>query len=85
MLTMNYITKILKNNVKCGARYYSTQVKPKKGTNKMFAWQVHSYKEDVQLTSARIPIIREPSEVLIKVEAASVNPIDVAMRGDEYV
>ena len=32
-------------------------------------------------TSARIPNIQSPKDILVEVQAASVNPIDVMMRG----
>jgi len=53
----------------------------KQYVNKMQAWQIHSYGDinELQLTSARIPHICDPSDVLIKVNAASVNPIDTYM------
>lgn len=49
--------------------------------NKMQAWQVHSYNglEDLRLSNVTMPVIMQPTDVLVKVEAASVNPIDVAM------
>lgn len=49
--------------------------------SKMQAWQIHSYNglEDLRLSNVRIPVIMQPTDVLVKVEAASVNPIDVAM------
>ena len=48
---------------------------------KMQAWQIHSYNglEDLKLSNVRIPVIMQPRDVLVKIEAASVNPIDVAM------
>ena len=47
----------------------------------MKSWQVHSYGglEELQLTNSRIPVIRNPNDVIVQVSAASVNPIDVAM------
>lgn len=49
--------------------------------DKMLAWQIHSYGglEELRLSNVRIPIISSPTEVLVKVDAASVNPIDIAM------
>lgn len=52
--------------------------------HKMAAWQIHSYGglEELQLSrSARIPTIMNPNDVLIKVRASSINPIDLAMMG----
>lgn len=47
----------------------------------MQAWQIHSYNgpDELRLASVRMPVIRSPTDVLVKVEAASVNPIDIAM------
>ncbi|XP_015603922.1 reticulon-4-interacting protein 1, mitochondrial isoform X2 [Cephus cinctus] len=49
--------------------------------DKMQAWQIHSYGnlDELKLSTVRMPVITKPTEVLIKVEASSVNPIDVAM------
>lgn len=48
---------------------------------KMYAWQIHCYGglDELQQTKTRIPVLSTPSDVLIKVDSASVNPIDVAM------
>lgn len=53
----------------------------KEKSNKMQAWQIHSYNGlgDLRLSNVRMPVIMQPTDVLVKVEAASVNPIDVAM------
>jgi hypothetical protein len=53
----------------------------------MLAWQIYSYgdlKEVQQSSSTRIPMISKPKEVLVKVSATSVNPIDVAMLGKKH-
>lgn len=50
--------------------------------SKMCGWQIHSYGnlDEVQYNDAlKMPILRSPNEVLVKVTASSVNPIDVAM------
>ncbi|XP_039293723.1 reticulon-4-interacting protein 1 homolog, mitochondrial [Nilaparvata lugens] len=49
---------------------------------RMSAWQVHSYGglEELQFSKhVRMPIIRHQHEVLVRVIASSVNPIDVHM------
>lgn len=46
----------------------------------MKAWQVHSYGEDLQCCCIRHPIITKPSQLLVQIVAASVNPIDVEMQ-----
>ena len=55
----------------------------KENLDKMQAWQIHSYNglEDLRLSKVRIPMITNPTDVLVKIEATSVNPIDVAMTG----
>ena len=54
-------------------------------SNRMLAWQINSFGDlkDLQLyPSAKIPVLTKPNQVLIKVAAASVNPIDTAMLGN---
>jgi hypothetical protein len=49
---------------------------------KMIAWQAHSYStiDDLVLTSnARSPLVVGPRELLVRVKASSVNPLDVLM------
>lgn len=50
---------------------------------KMQSWQIHEYGDvdALQLCNTRVPFISKPHEVLVKVEAASVNPIDNYMIG----
>lgn len=51
---------------------------------KMNGWQIHEYggTELLQFNdSIKIPIVNSPTDVLVKVSATSVNPIDVAMMG----
>jgi hypothetical protein len=56
-----------------------------KGGGKMWSWEVSSYAEardppDLQLSAtARIPVLKGPNEVLVRVLATSLNPIDLAM------
>ncbi|XP_046585520.1 LOW QUALITY PROTEIN: reticulon-4-interacting protein 1 homolog, mitochondrial-like [Haliotis rubra] len=50
----------------------------------MSAWQIHQYGGNEEFTlsrTAKVPTIHSPEELLIEVHAASVNPIDVHMRG----
>lgn len=54
------------------------KVKPR-----MKAWQIYQYGGNEELTlstSAKIPEIKNPKDILIEIHAASVNPIDVNMR-----
>lgn len=54
--------------------------------DKMQAWQIHSYGglEELKLSNVRIPVINRPSDILVKVEASSVNPIDIYMTRMQY-
>lgn len=55
--------------------------------DKMQAWQIHSYGglEELKLSNIRVPVIARPTDVLIKVQASSVNPIDIAMTSTQYL
>lgn len=69
-----------------GKRKYSSEKKSGdiEIQTKMKAWQIYQYGGNEQLTltsTARIPKITSPSDILVKVLAASVNNIDVRMRG----
>lgn len=62
----------------------STKPLPNERSSKMYAWQINSYGDLKQLdlcSTARIPCLSKPTDVLVKVAAASVNPIDIAMLG----
>uniref|UniRef100_A0A0N5C700 PKS_ER domain-containing protein n=1 Tax=Strongyloides papillosus TaxID=174720 RepID=A0A0N5C700_STREA len=45
----------------------------------MKAWEVKKFGEGINLVRRNIPTIRRGDEILVKVKAASVNPIDVRM------
>lgn len=67
-------------------RHLSTQCPTVKDNLKMKSWQIHEYGDltNLQLGEARIPHIDSPHKVLVKVKAASVNPIDLAMIGNNF-
>ncbi|XP_066583860.1 reticulon-4-interacting protein 1, mitochondrial-like [Prorops nasuta] len=71
----------VKNRCILRRAFSKASVENKENEEKMPAWQIHSYDglKGLALSNARIPIISRPTEVLIKVEASSVNPIDVLM------
>ncbi|KIH65829.1 GroES-like protein [Ancylostoma duodenale] len=50
-----------------------------KGASQMRAWQVQSPGESLQLKTVSMPMLTKPNQVLIKVKAASVNPVDTVM------
>ncbi|XP_044751143.1 reticulon-4-interacting protein 1 homolog, mitochondrial-like [Coccinella septempunctata] len=58
----------------------SAKVKKFPDALKMNAWQIHSYEEDLQLSSTRKPFLRSVDSILVKVESVSVNPIDLYMK-----
>lgn len=62
-------------------RRFSMQNPSLKENIKMKSWQIHEYGDlgNLQLGEARVPVINDPHQVLVKVKAASVNPIDLAM------
>ncbi|KAH0540056.1 reticulon-4-interacting protein 1, mitochondrial-like [Cotesia glomerata] len=55
----------------------------KRNKSRIQAWQIHAYGnlDEINLSTIRMPIISKPSEVIVKVEASSVNPIDISMIG----
>ncbi|KAJ6617599.1 Reticulon-4-interacting protein 1, mitochondrial [Pseudolycoriella hygida] len=79
---LTFITQI---NNRCIARCASTKSHFKtendfQSGKKMNGWQIHSYSDGIQFSDKiKIPTIRESNELLVKVNCASVNPIDVAM------
>lgn len=65
-------------------RRFSTKFQEKfENGYKMKAWQIHSYGEPLQLTEARIPFISNPDDVLVQIDASSVNPIDRIILGGQ--
>ncbi|CAH1116802.1 unnamed protein product [Phaedon cochleariae] len=64
-------------------RRYFSHVHGMKDQLKIKSWQIHEYGgiDMLQLGSARRPIVNNPRGVLVRVTAASVNPIDVLMIG----
>lgn len=50
------------------------------------SWQIHAYSgiDDLQASTSRIPPIKSPTDVLIRVHASSINPIDIAMVNEEH-
>lgn len=77
---MNSLPKILKR-IQLNRRWYVTALQDK--NNRVREWHVLRYgnldEELIYKEDCKKPHIKEPSEVMIKVLAASVNPIDVAM------
>lgn len=65
-------------------RWLSVTPDPKPAGQRFQAWQVHSYGEDVQMSCVRNPMITSPTEVQVRIEAASVNPLDIMMKGFIY-
>lgn len=59
------------------------QLEKQKRHDRMGGWQAHCYSDDCEelqfSENLKKPYIRTPSQLLVKVLASSVNPIDVAM------
>lgn len=55
-------------------------------TNRMCGWQIHSYSDQISelILSDKLvkPFISSPSQLLVKITASSVNPIDTAMMSE---
>lgn len=83
MYKKSLFIKFIRSNEYHQWRFQHSQLitKEKLKPHKMFAWQIHSYGDlnELQLTKARIPPITRPTDMLVKVHAASVNPIDCYM------
>jgi hypothetical protein len=55
-------------------------------SGRMQAWVIYYYGDNQQFTlsdSVQIPIILSPKDVVIKVLASSINPIDIRRRGKQ--
>lgn len=51
---------------------------------RMQAWIIYYYGDNQQFTfsdSVQMPILHSPKDVLIKISAASLNPVDIRRRG----
>lgn len=53
---------------------------------RMWSWVVHGYglPSEMRLERMRMPRLSAPDEVLVRVHAASINPLDVAMIGASF-
>ncbi|XKL62145.1 hypothetical protein PGB90_001980 [Kerria lacca] len=69
-------------------RYCHTQILEQKyDTGNMSAWQITAYGGENNLqftTNFELPIIDDPNSCLIKVSAASVNPLDIEMMRRDF-
>ncbi|XP_026479299.1 reticulon-4-interacting protein 1, mitochondrial-like [Ctenocephalides felis] len=91
MMRTNALNKLLKTFPSCAKRPLCTNAVNVNDIEinytrkrKMKAWHIHSYGslDEVKLSEKyRTPFISHSKDVLVKVHAASVNPIDVAMLG----
>lgn len=81
---MNLIAKVQRDKSACllwrtaWRRLQSTQANAV--GRKMGAWQFHSYGDDLLFSDkVRIPPVSGANDVLVKISATSLNPIDLAM------
>ncbi|XP_059213011.1 reticulon-4-interacting protein 1 homolog, mitochondrial-like [Centropristis striata] len=66
----------------CGRRNVCSS--PSRLQGCMAAWVIHQYGASGVLKLSEetpLPIVRSPTEVMVKVHAASLNPLDISMRG----
>ncbi|CAG0920746.1 unnamed protein product [Notodromas monacha] len=66
----------------CKSRGFASKAEEEPRPGRMRAWQIHDYSGIEALTlsqNARIPVLSSPTDLLIEVHAASVNPVDVRM------
>ncbi|KAJ8920869.1 hypothetical protein NQ315_015662 [Exocentrus adspersus] len=66
-----------------GAHLTKNALSQYKESLKIKSWQIHAYGDlsEMHLDVIRLPVIKNPNEVLVHVKAASVNPIDLYMLG----
>lgn len=79
----NYKVKI--GRLKFCSESASNAFSEKHETNRMSAWEIHSYGnvEELRLSNAaRIPNRTNATQLLVRVLASSVNPIDILMLGE---
>ncbi len=56
----------------------------KTSSGRMQAWIIYYYGDNQQFTlsdSVQMPIILSPKDVIIKISASSINPVDIRRRG----
>lgn len=74
------IRHICKLNASHSLSTSATHSNEPQGERKMGAWQIHAYDDDLQYSDKiKLPAITGSNDVLIKISAASINPIDIAM------
>lgn len=81
--------KFTNGDVSSSPRHYSTggAYVDVNSRSLMSAWHIHSYGSNEELmlsTNSRVPTIHRPWDVLVEVHAASVNPVDIKMRGNLF-
>lgn len=67
-------------------RWQHTRAEPRGVRGVMKAWQIRRYGGNEELTwseSVRVPRILHPDDILVSVNAASLNMLDIRMRGNE--
>ena len=69
------------NNVHTNSYNKKSRIKPAFVPSKMKAWHLNDFNgvENIQMGDLRVPTINSPQDVLIKVNAASLNPLDIRM------
>lgn len=91
-MSLSLKTILNKSSKLCYRRFITTTNYRKSADNvnpngnvhhKMCGWQIHAYgdpAEELQYSdNIKMPTIKDPDHILVKIEASSVNPIDVLM------
>ncbi|XP_014673293.1 PREDICTED: reticulon-4-interacting protein 1 homolog, mitochondrial-like [Priapulus caudatus] len=82
IVTTRLFRNLVKGSEHCISRHSYRSCSSSACNQTCRSWAVHKYGGSMQMAvDGRIPVITDPNDVLIKVSAASVNPIDIKMTG----
>ncbi|RVE51366.1 hypothetical protein evm_003921 [Chilo suppressalis] len=76
------IHRSVANRADIGSMSGAAAARASLGAGRMWAWRAHAYGPgggELRLEAARMPVLRAPDHLLIRVRATSINPLDVAM------
>lgn len=82
--------RLFRNTLRILARSVSTQKDVHRAgfQSRMSGWELHEYGDFPEVlefhSNLRLPKIDGPQEMIVRVTASSVNPLDLAMSGNLY-